>query len=54
MIAKAAYRLEHTSLQYVGEGYPAIADLEVVLALIRVAEELGLRYHVGITQKKIA
>jgi uridine phosphorylase len=49
VIAKAAYRLEHTSLQYVGEGYPAVADLEVVLALIQVAEELGLRYHVGIT-----
>jgi len=49
VIAQAAYRLENTSLQYVGEGYPAVADLEVVLALIQAADQLGCRYQLGIT-----
>ncbi len=49
VIAQAAYRLENTSLQYVGEGYPAVASGEVVLGLIQAAEELGVSYHVGIT-----
>ena len=49
VIAKAAYRLEETSLQYVGEGYPAVADLEVTLGLIEAAERLGHAFHLGIT-----
>lgn len=49
VIAQAAYRLENTSLQYVGEGYPAVASGEVVLSLIQASEELGVTYHVGIT-----
>ena len=49
VIAQAAYRLENTSLQYVGEGYPAVADREVVLSLIQAAEEIGAPSHVGIT-----
>lgn len=49
IISKAAVRLEGTSRQYVVEGYPAYADLEVTLALVEAAETLGLRYHLGIT-----
>ncbi len=49
IIAKAAVRLEGTSKQYVRVEYPAVADLEVTLALIEAAESLGLRYHIGIT-----
>jgi len=49
IISKAAVRLEGTSRQYVVDGYPASADYEVMLALIQAAENLGLRYHVGIT-----
>ncbi|NPA48090.1 MAG: uridine phosphorylase [Thermococci archaeon] len=49
IIAKAAVRLEGTSKQYVRVEYPAVADLEVTLALIEAAESLGLRYHLGIT-----
>jgi uridine phosphorylase len=49
VITKAAYRLEETSLRYVGEGYPAVADLEVTLSLIAAAERLKLPYHLGIT-----
>jgi uridine phosphorylase len=49
VITQAAYRLEETSLNYVGEGYPAVADLEVTLGLIEAAERLELSYHLGIT-----
>jgi len=49
VIAKAAVRLEGTSKQYVRVEYPAVADLEVTLALIEAAETLGVRYHIGIT-----
>ncbi|ANF22880.1 uridine phosphorylase [Thermococcus piezophilus] len=49
IIAKAAVRLEGTSRQYVRIEYPAVADLEVTLALIEAAETLGVRYHTGIT-----
>ncbi len=49
IIAKAAVRLEGTSKQYVRVEYPAVADIEVTLALIEAAETLGMRYHLGIT-----
>ncbi|WP_197463571.1 uridine phosphorylase [Thermococcus peptonophilus] len=49
IIAKAAVRLDGTSKQYVRVEYPAVADLEVTLALIEAAESLDVRYHVGIT-----
>ncbi|WP_297534381.1 uridine phosphorylase [Thermococcus sp.] len=49
IIAKAAVRFEGTSKQYVRVEYPAVADLEVTLALIEAAETLGVRYHIGIT-----
>ncbi|ASJ04077.1 uridine phosphorylase [Thermococcus barossii] len=49
IIARAAVRLEGTSKQYVRVEYPAVADLEVTLALIEAAETLGVRYHIGIT-----
>jgi len=49
VISQAAYRLENTSLQFVGEGYPAVAHPEVLLSLVQAAEELGYRYHVGLT-----
>jgi uridine phosphorylase len=42
-------RLENTSTFFVPDGYPAVADYEVVLALISASEKLGYRYHVGIT-----
>ena len=49
VITQAAYRLENTSLEYVGQGYPAAADLEVTLSLIEAADRLGVPYHLGIT-----
>jgi uridine phosphorylase len=49
VISAAAYRLENTSLQFVGEGYPAAAHPEVILALAQAADEEGVRHHLGIT-----
>jgi uridine phosphorylase len=52
VISTASVRLENTSLYYVPEGYPAVADCDVVAALRQSARELGkneFRYHVGIT-----
>jgi Uridine phosphorylase len=41
--------MEGTSRQYVRIEYPAVASYEVTIALIEAAEQLGYRYHVGIT-----
>lgn len=49
VISTGAVRLEGTSKDFVIPEYPAIAHYEVVMALIQAAEELKMRYHVGIT-----
>jgi len=49
IISTAAVRLEGTSKQYVIPEYPAVASLEVTLALIFAAELNNVRYHVGLT-----
>jgi uridine phosphorylase len=49
VISTGAVRLENTSTYFVPDGYPAVANYEVVLALISAAEKLGYRYHVGLT-----
>ncbi|MFC7045536.1 nucleoside phosphorylase [Halobacteriaceae archaeon GCM10025711] len=49
VITSGAVRQEGTSKEYVREDYPAVADYEVVSALVAAAEELGYDYHVGLT-----
>ena len=49
VISQAAYRLENTSLHFIGEGYPAVTSPEVFFALVQAAEGTGVRYHTGIT-----
>ncbi|MEF8843599.1 MAG: nucleoside phosphorylase [Haloarculaceae archaeon] len=49
VITSGAVRQEGTSDEYVREDYPAVADHEVVSALVAAAEELGYDYHVGLT-----
>jgi len=49
VISTGAVRFEGTSKQYICAEYPAVANYEVVLALIDAAELFGHRYHVGIT-----
>ncbi len=49
IISIGAVRLEGASKQYVQIEYPAVASYEVILALIEAAENLNVKYHVGIT-----
>ncbi|AKH97972.1 nucleoside phosphorylase [Halanaeroarchaeum sulfurireducens] len=49
VITSGAVRQEGTSDEYVREDYPAVADREVVSALVAAAERLGYEYHVGLT-----
>jgi uridine phosphorylase len=49
IISTGAVRLESTTTYFVHDGYPAIADYEVVIALIEAGARLGHRTHVGLT-----
>ncbi|MGM0590598.1 MAG: nucleoside phosphorylase [Halobacteriota archaeon] len=49
VISTGAVRQEGTSDEYVREDYPAVADYEVVSALVAAAERLGYDYHLGVT-----
>ena len=49
VITSGAVRQEGTSHEYVREDYPAVADDEVMSALVAAAERLGHDYHVGLT-----
>ena len=48
IIATGALRLTGTVDAYVDKSYPAVADYEVLSALIQAAEEMGETYHVGL------
>jgi uridine phosphorylase len=49
VITTGGVRQEGTSDEYVREDYPAVADQEVVAALVAAAERLDYDYHVGVT-----
>jgi len=50
IISAAAVRLDCTSNCYIMPEYPAVANYEVLMALIEAAESLGINnYHVGVT-----
>lgn len=51
-IVTAAIRDEGTTPQYLPIEFPAVADINVVLALREAAEKLELPYHLGVTQSK--
>lgn len=52
VIGTAAVRMEGTTREYAPEEYPAVADFHVARALYEAAEELGLRYHMGVLHCK--
>ena len=52
VIAWGAIRDEYTSQQYEPLAFPAVADLDVTLALRQAAINRGVPFHVGITQSK--
>lgn len=49
VITTGAVRLEGASTHYAPIEYPAVADHEIVRALIQAAQTLRISYHVGIT-----
>ena len=54
IIAEATVRGDGTTKEYTGEEYPAIANSDVVKALLKSAEEVkeerGMNFHVGIVR----
>ena len=52
VIANGAIRAEGTSKEYAPIEYPAVADYNVVNALVEGAKEAGAKYHVGVVQCK--
>lgn len=52
VIATGAIRMEGTSKEYAPIEYPAVADIEVVNALIGAAKEMCVPYHAGVVESK--
>ena len=57
IIANSAIRSEGTTYEYLPNGYPAVADFDVIEALRDAAKELstdknGNRYHIGVVHSK--
>jgi uridine phosphorylase len=51
-IITGAIRDEGTTRQYLPLEFPAVADIDVTLALREAAQKLGLPFRVGVTQSK--
>lgn len=49
IICTGAMRHDGASNEYIEAAYPALANHEVILALIQASEKLGKNYHVGIS-----
>ncbi len=52
VIATGAIRMEGTSKEYAPIEFPAVANIDIVNALIASAKEMELNYHPGIVQCK--
>ena len=52
VVASGAIRFEHTSLEYAPIEFPAVADLDLTLALRQAAQAMGKTVHVGVVQCK--
>lgn len=54
VIATSAIRMEGTTKEYAPIEYPAVADLDVINALVEGARQIGVPYHTGVVQCKDA
>ena len=52
VIATGAIRMEGTSKEYAPIEFPAVANYDIVTALINSAKKLNLPYHVGVVECK--
>ena len=54
VIATGAVRMEGTSKEYAPMEFPAVADLDIVNALVQGAQVIGAHYHTGVVECKDA
>jgi len=54
VVASGAIRMEGTSREYAPMEFPAVANYDVMNALVKASQNLGKKYHVGIVQCKDA
>ena len=52
VIATGAIRAEGTSKEYAPIEFPAVANFDIVMALRKAAEKLGIKNHTGVVQCK--
>ena len=52
VVASGAVRFEHTSREYAPLEFPAVADIDVTIALREAALAMGKNVHVGVVQCK--
>ncbi len=52
VIASGAIRMEGTGREYAPMEFPAVANYEVVNALVKSAKDMGKKHHVGIVECK--
>ena len=52
VIATGAVRMEGTTKEYAPIEWPAVADFDIVYALIEAAKKIGVTYHKGIVECK--
>jgi len=52
VIASGAIRMEGTGREYAPMEFPAVANYEVMNALVKASKDLNKKYHVGIVQCK--
>ncbi len=54
VIATGAIRMEGTSKEYAPIEFPAVADFDIVNALVKASKNLGFTSHIGVVQCKDA
>ena len=52
VIANGAVRMEGTSREYAPIEYPAVSDVDVLMALRKGADRVDAKFHVGVVQSK--
>ena len=52
VVVQGAIRQEGTSKEYLPIEYPALADIDITIALRQAAKELGMKSHTGVVQCK--
>ncbi|HZJ82266.1 MAG TPA: uridine phosphorylase [Clostridia bacterium] len=52
VIVTGSIRNEGTTREYMPIEFPAVADFNVVQALVQASEKLGYKYHTGVVQSK--